>query len=1195
LLAIACVLRAAQASDNLASNPGFENATGTHVVDWREYTYGTTGGRLEVIHDLAQARSGNKCVCFDSRRGYCCLMQGWGAPWDPGVYPGKRQQYLVKVHAKGTDCRLLVQLCIYDAKGERPKATPKDFQTEFRFPVTAQWQEYVQPFSVPEGTTHLNLIVGGAAGNKGLLYVDDVGLYDAREAKVRFLPSKERLVVTVDPTYLRWAKHLASDAALSAEVAVYAKKAQAAVPVVKETFAVETGRSVRKLSTESLSEGDHTVQVVIRNSAGEHLGREDDWFEKRIFDWMTHPRGIGPEVPAPYVALVAKDREVRPWGRRYGFNTLGLLECVQSQDARWLQGEMELIGTADGKPLQWEAVDPFRLTDVRPASVRGQAGLIAGNLKVALEVTTEYDGLVRYRLTYGPSSGQTTIDRLRLRVPLNASLCRFYSADGAERHWDPQSKDPEQGYAHDLLPTTPGKVFDSLQRPQPSKLAPTFTGLFWLADYETCFCYAADNDDGWLLRDDAPSVEAIREGETLVLWLNLIDRPAVLKQPRKLEFAFQAGPTKPLPEGWRGIQNGGNPDDAPLTFDLIREAGSGYTLCGATHFLHPGDTPEQRQKSRERIEKAMAGGRRAVGGYHFWGYVAKGFPETRVFRGEWGIDKEAWEANSTPRPWEWNGRFFGENPDLCIILRANTVPSYVDFLTYAYDEALEHTQLSGFYDDTGYLKKLFDEDLGIGYVREDGTKIASSGLWTYRDRWQRVAYVHHKHQRPNYTWDSQHVHAHYLPAYNFIGIWAPCEKGYYNSFPDRDIFDYYGSSERYAAFNPARQFGQMAMVGMSSYRGAADVFQRDTRTMMMLALLHDQDVGSFGNRDVRIVCRLRHARNLFRPWEQEVGFVGYWANAGWVSCPQPDVRVSLYHRPDAALFVVGNVGGGPVEAALAPVWNRWKTDPGSLTAVDAETGERIAMAAGPAGPTIRLSVPRHDVRLVLVAPPDRFPVTAPILGADLPGPQQILARVSDRFAGPELAPAWQKDLHEGTSWAGILDGRLCVQGNSYGYAHVRRELGMDDVSVQCLVMRPAGGGMDAWGPSLFLVWPNGEYVQATPGMNAGKFCYRVSGGGDRYGSPVSKQPVAGWFPHCANWVKLRIAPERIEGFGSSDGRTWSKDWEIKRGAAHAGPPQWVLLGNGAPGKEPCLNNVHPQHFSPKNPSTAFFSDLAIGK
>jgi hypothetical protein len=243
-----------------------------------------------------------------------------------------------------------------------------------------------------------------------------------------------------------------------------------------------------------------------------------------------------------------------------------------------------------------------------------------------------------------------------------------------------------------------------------------------------------------------------------------------LTAPRTVEFAFQAGPLKPLPEGWRGIQYGGDPDDAPLTFSMVPGAGSGYTLAGATHFIHPGNSDEQRRKSKEKIEQALAGGRKAVGGYHFWGYVPKGFPETRVFRSEWGIDKETWESETTPREWEWKNRFFGEDKDLCIILRVNPVPSYVDFTIFAYDEALKHTALTGFYDDLGFPWPVFDEELGLGYRREDGVKSYSSGVWIYRDRWKRAAQVNHKYHRPNFLMDSQHVHAHYLPAYGAIGI-----------------------------------------------------------------------------------------------------------------------------------------------------------------------------------------------------------------------------------------------------------------------------------------------------------------------------------------------------------------------------------------------------------------------------------------
>lgn len=812
--------------------------------------------------------------------------------------------------------------------------------------------------------------------------------------------------------------------------------------------------------------------------------------------------------------------------------------------------------------------------------------LEAGDLRIQLDAITEYDGLIRYRMTYGPQQRPVTVTRLRLRVPMAGKYAKFYSASG-----DTQGT----SVLGDVLPERQGLIFDSSKNTRCVCCSPTFCTLFWVADHDTCFCYASDNDRGWLLRDDAPAVEVHREGEELVMWLNFVDREHTLTQPRALEFAFQAGPLKPLPEGWRGIQDRGNPKDALLTHSLVRQAGSGYTLAGGTHFIHPGTTPEFRQKSREKIEQCLAGDHGVVSGYHYWGTVPKGFAETRVFRSEWGIDKETWDKAKSVRKWEWENRFYGDNQDLYIIMKVNPVPSYVDFLSYGYDEALKHTALSGFYDDTGYPKPVFDEELGLGFTREDGRQVYSSGLWVYRDRWQRAAYINSKYQRANFLRDSQHVHAHFMPAYGFIGCWAPCEHGYYNPFKDRDNLGFYGSLERYAAFNPSKQFGQIPMIGMSTRQRLAPDMVRDTRCMMMLAMLNDQDVGSFGTRDSRTVVRLRHARSIFKPWEKEVRFTGYWQSKDFVACDTPGIRISLFRRPSTALFVIGNVGEESVKAVAEPDWKKLAIEHAKVEALNAETGEQLALSAGASRQGFQIEVPRHDLRLVIVGPRGQYAIEEAQLGRGLPRPKETVESLSDDFRGPGLAKSWTVDLHEGNSWAGLLDGRLCVQSAHYGYGHIRRELGVDNVSVQCLIMRTPTGRADTSGGSLFLYWQNGSYVQANPGSCTGKFLYIVSGLSPKRGSPISKTTLPGWGGYLFNWVKVVLRPGEIEFHGSPDGKQWIKDWAVPRKETFAGPPQYLLLGNGHPGKNPFLKNVISKHFSPSRCSCTFFSDLVVGK
>ncbi|MCM8770162.1 MAG: DUF6067 family protein, partial [Candidatus Omnitrophica bacterium] len=1035
-----------------------------------------------------------------------------------------------------------------------------------------------------------------------------VFFHSEEPATMRYLSSLDRLAIYLDPTFARWENQIPDNALLSAEIEVFSGEGDRKHPVLKEKLsAIGLNRSVWRKSTVSLAEGTYTVKITLLDQEGKVLGQTEDWFEKRIFAWMKKPAGIGEDVPTGYQPLKTQGRTISLWGRQYTFSATGLLEAVSSQGKPWLKGKTELVGEISGKKLSAEVEKPFIFVQEKPGEVIGQARLNLAGLVIDLTAITQYDGLVIYRLTYGPRDKAVAINHLQVRVPLDGRWCQFFSSDGmpwlagpsgrAERAAYLYQDDATHGFSYDLLPQQQGLVFNGLDHQQSGSLTVNFNGLFWVGDYETCFCYAADNDSGWIHGFNKPAVEAFRQGDTLTLCLNLVNQETILNEPRTAEFAFQAGPVKDLPENWRGYQNGGDPKDAPFPVNLSQYAGSGYTLAGGTHFIHPGTTPEQLQRSKEKIERDMAGGTKFVSGYHFWGTVPKGFPETRVFRTEWGINKDIWQAATEVRPWEWNNKFYGDNQELYIMMSARTVPSYVEFITYAYDLALQHTALCGFYDDCGYPRTIFDEELGLGYRREDGTPIASSGLWIYRERWKRASYVNFIHQRPNLLWDSQHVHAHYLPAYGFIGCWAPCEHGYYNPFKDKDNLEFYGRVERYAAFNPAKAFGQIPMVGMSSPKRDVPDFARDTRSMMMLAFLHDQDVGSFGFRDTRIVARLRHARNSFKVWEKEVEFIGYWQSADWVKLDQPEVKVSLYRRPEAILFILANTGEKQTGVSVSPAWRKLRLSPGNLVATNAETAERLPLVKKAGGESFSIEIPRHDLRLVVVGPPGGYldPTVGQPLGKELPISGEVIKEWSENFTGPELTPAWVKESHQGNAGAAILDGRLCVWGNHYGFSYVRREVNQDNFSVQCLIFRPPTGGSDEWGGSLFLLWPNGEYVQATPGTGAGKFFYRLSNTGSRWGSPVSKTPVPGWYPYPANWVKISLKPQVIEFYGSSDGKTWVKDWETKRPEKHQGPPQYVILGNGAPGKEPLLKNSHPQHFSPQSPSAWFFSDLIFFK
>jgi hypothetical protein len=275
------------------------------------------------------------------------------------------------------------------------------------------------------------------------------------------------------------------------------------------------------------------------------------------------------------------------------------------------------------------------------------------------------------------------------------------------------------------------------------------------------------------------------------------------------------------------------------------------------------------------------------------------------------------------------------------------------------------------YDDNGFPKPNFDEELGMGFVREDGRKVASSGTWSYRERWKRAQYVQAKHGRFNALSDEQCCcWGHILPGESFLGFWRPCEIGYYNYDKNRDNIDFYGSLEGYAAYNPARQMGMIPEgIGMASPQ-TGEKLASDSRGMCLLAFLHDQNVGSNSNsevgerRDAKVIAELTRAKNRFRQWEKGVDFVGYWESERCVRSSDKDVRISLYTHPERAMLFLGNVGKGLSDATVTPNWKALNLNPKQLVVTNAESGDRIPLESD----AIEIAVPRHDLRILLVSP-----------------------------------------------------------------------------------------------------------------------------------------------------------------------------------------------------------------------------------
>ncbi|MCM8768862.1 MAG: DUF6067 family protein [Candidatus Omnitrophica bacterium] len=784
----------------------------------------------------------------------------------------------------------------------------------------------------------------------------------------RYLPSLEVLSVYMNCAAKAQETRTARPAL--AEIEILKKGSVPEEPVLKSTFSsfVNNEGTVR-ISTEKIPEGEYEVLVIVKDSSGETIYSEKDWFvKKKIPHLTTDRRGLGEEVPAPFTTLEVAGNEIKPWGRTYRFGANGLPEQFVSQDRDILASPSRLILRQAGKTIPLQVTKPFTITKKTPGRVETETRLKAGNIVLTISSSTEYDGLTKFRIAYGPLAKSAQIDKMVLELPIRKELAKFYSA---------ASDFLGDSILAGVLPEQAGIIYDSLNNTRSVVASPPFAALCWLGDYDISFCYCADTDEGWVVDDERAEVEVERKGEEVILRLNLVSIPYVLTQPRTLEFGLQAGPVKPLPVDWRSWQYGGvdgqsftgNTEKVPNIWGFITGVGS-WGLGGGSHLIHPGDTPEIRSRARAVVEKAFGGDRKVRRiGYCWWPNPPKGRPETRVYRSEWGITRDDWETANTSYYLShykdsWQKKVFGDDENMYTPIRAKVVPSLVDFYVYCWDETVKEAGQSGlwgFYFDQGYPNPVFDPELGLGYIREDGRKCYSSGLWLYRELLKRLAYVNFQHKIPNFLVDAQH-HSHLMPAYGFLGIYAPCENAFYGG-----VLDYYKTIENYAAHTPAKQMGMIPQIGLTPQRGKDSVgFTWETRELMMMAMLHDQDLGSFGQRDDGVIDKLRACRNKLVPWKPEVKFSGYWENKETISTSAEKLLGSFYTCPRGALLVFGNVSKDNIEATIEVNWRKLGFNFKAIMLTDAENPDN-RLVVSPDG-KLTLFVPARGLRLISVTP-----------------------------------------------------------------------------------------------------------------------------------------------------------------------------------------------------------------------------------
>lgn len=691
----------------------------------------------------------------------------------------------------------------------------------------------------------------------------------------------------------------------------------------------------------SLPPGDYTAQLTTFDRAGKALFSRDKQFVKKDpvkeFPWWNTRLGDADKVLSPWTPVRYGAGRFDVWGRTMRVGQAGLPQQVTTQGRDLLAAGAYLaadvgggrVVTADNTALRTLSAADHRVV------VRSVSRL--GALSVTSVVTTEYDGMYKVDLTLD-APHPTPVESLKLVIPLKNDAADYLHACGEGIRY---------GFDYRFLPARKmGRLWDSNAVDGQPMLVGSFIPYVWVGNTQGGLCWFADSDSGWVPSNAMPAIEVRRDSaRSTDLVLNFISSRITLSGPRKITFAFQATPTKPLQPAWRmdtwwtgdsfkdwaQVESQGHAGDEGLIFSSI-------------------PFPLDPAKSREMVEARHR--------------------ETNA--GIFGFDK--YHANAVPYFEHINMgeqfvpelTYFGEDWRTHVSRGLSYGKTLSDFMVYHLSHWVQDAGIDGFYVDN--VSPLADDnvDSGHGYRLPDGRiqpayQMFDTRLYFLR---MRAAFAEQGKQGKIVFHMTNHMIAPWMGAADIA-----LDGEHHVIYPEmgKDFMDFW-SPERLRLDYPG-QWGT-AVNFLQEYQGNWDhaALKKAMRAYTGMLLLNDvlASANSNGfNQEAWI------ARDRFGMEAGDVRFLGGWDPQRGFESSTPHVSLSGWTRPGARpgggslLLAVVNTGE-KTEAAVRidaarlglPAPSRWRV-------TDAETMQPVT-TDGRGGLTVPIE--RHDYRQILIEP-----------------------------------------------------------------------------------------------------------------------------------------------------------------------------------------------------------------------------------
>jgi hypothetical protein len=630
--------------------------------------------------------------------------------------------------------------------------------------------------------------------------------------------------------------------------------------------------------------------------------------------WMGNNIGTEDKVLPPWTPVrLAAGPVVRVWGREYRFGP-GLLPAqVSSAGADLLSRPIELRTSAGDRPvaLKMRPTASAVKGSATRAKVVHEARATVGGQPLGLRVvaTTEYDGVMVLELsgTVPPS-----VDSLSLDIPV---------------------KRDHALYRHRWAPTWTG-VSGNLPAGQGVVDQNQFIPYYWLGDNDRGLFWFCESDESWPNGRSANALEIVRQGEEVVLRLNLLVKGQKLPTPWKFACGLQATPVKPLPRNWRRwrLSPGRNPN---VFIHWPTPAASSLRYYGYPEATDP-----------QLFAKYVAGIHEQQGKvvpYSCLTFLSAACPEWAYFRKFW----EFGGGDATASDVAAYGATFA--------MASPAGKGYADFIVWKNKQFIERYGLDGVYHDNTHPYSSSNLAAGCGYMR-DGQAQPTYPILAYRNLYRRLYSV--IKSQPRETFTMAHMSGKvtipilayddsYLDGENFRGA----VKDSYLDLMSLDTFraEYMG-----------RQWGIMPFF-LPEFPASYARQVEPTRGLMALLMLHDTAIWL----DSASVCNLQVANEALAALDEfgyvDADFLPYFDPQPPATTTMTDVLVSGYRRADGkVLLIVGNLAKEDRQGAVT--LNAKKLGPGAMKVTTWPDRKAVTVNEG----RMEFDVPRLGYRMLLV-------------------------------------------------------------------------------------------------------------------------------------------------------------------------------------------------------------------------------------